>query len=136
GDGSSLARTYVTASPSLITQRGVTLQVGQVQGATVGSTYDVYPPGSKRLAAPEKPTARVRLASVSALTSEAKFLSGNSIAVASRAVEQEHQFGRLRMGVFLSDVEKSATLQAIRTVLEEMKNIQLVDTPASCNIQL
>src|SRR5205823_490683 len=88
GDGGSLARVYVTASPSLITSHGVTLDSGQAEGATVGSVYDVYPPGSRRFASPEKSTAKVRLASVGALSSEAKFISGNSIASASRAIER------------------------------------------------
>jgi hypothetical protein len=136
GDGSSLARVYVTASTSLVTPRGVTVNVGQVQGATVGSTYDVYPPGSKKFAPPEKPVARIRLASVSALSSEAKILSGGPIAPASRAVEREHQYGNSRMRVFLDDVESSATLQSIRTALQPLTNIEVVDRPSACNMQL
>jgi hypothetical protein len=126
----------VTASPSLLTPRGVTVTVGQVQGATVGSAYDVYPPGSKKFAPPERPIARVRLASVGELSSEAKFVSGNSIPAASRAVEREHQYGKLRMRVFLDGVESSATLQSIRTVLQPLTNIELVGTPYICNMQL
>jgi hypothetical protein len=136
GDGSSLARVYVTASPSLLTPRGVTVTVGQVQGATVGSAYDVYPPGSKKFALPEKPIARVRLASVGDLSSEAKFVSGSSIPAASRAVEREHQYGKLRMRVFLDGVDSSTTLQSIRTVLQTLNNIELVATPYVCNMRL
>ncbi len=136
GDGSSLARTYVTASPSLVKARQVTVSVGQVQGATAGSTYDVYPPGSKKFAPPEKPVARVRLSSVGALSSEATILSGGSIVPSSRAVEREHQYGRSRLGVFLDGVDSSATLQSIRTALQALPNIELVDRPSACNMQL
>jgi hypothetical protein len=136
GDGSSLARAYVTASPSLLTPHRVTLSVGQVQGATVGSAYDIYAPGSKRLGPPEKPVARIRVASVGALSSEATFISGSSIAQASRAVEREHQYGKLRMRVFLDGVDGSPTLQSIKTALQAVMNVELVDAPSACNMQL
>jgi hypothetical protein len=136
GDGSSLARVYVTASPSVITPHGVTLSVGQVQGSTVGSVYDIYPPGSKKFAPPEKPVARVRLAVVSAFTSEATFVSGGSIAPASRSVEREHQYGKSRMRVFLDGLDSSTTLQSIRTALQLLTNVELADKPWACNMQL
>jgi len=136
GDGSSLARTYVTASPSLITPHKVTLSVGQVQGATVGSTYEIYAPGSKKFAPPERPVAKVQIDTVSAFASEAKFTSGSSIAPASRAVEREHQYGKLRLRVFLDGVENSATLQSIKTKLEALTNVELVQKPSICNMQL
>ena len=136
GDGSSLARVYVTASPSLVTAHRVTINVGQVQGATVGSAYDVYPPNSRRLAPPERPVARLRLASVGAVSSEATIVSGGSIAPFSRAVEREHQYGSSRLRVFLDGVESSVTLQSIRTALQPLANIEVVDRPTACNMQL
>jgi len=102
----------------------------------MGSTYDVYPPGSKKFAAPEKPVARVQLASVGALSSEAAILSGASPAPASRAVERQHQFGTTRMRLFLDGVDSSTTLQTIRTALQPLKNIEVVDRPYICNMQL
>jgi hypothetical protein len=136
GDGSSLTRVYVTASPSLTTAHGVTLSVGQVQGATVGSVYEIFMPGSKKFAPPEKPVAKAQLTKVDALTSEAKFISGGTIAPASRAVEREHQYSKLRMRVFLDGLENSETLQSIRTALQPLKNIEIVDKPSICNMQL
>jgi hypothetical protein len=114
----------------------VTLSVGQVQGSTVGSVYDIYAPGSKKFAPPEKPVARVRLAVVNAFTSEAKFVSGDSIAPASRSVEREHQYGKSRMRIFLDGLESSVTLQSIRTALQSLTNVELVDRPWACNMQL
>jgi hypothetical protein len=136
GDGSSLARTYVTASPSLTAARRVTLDAGQVQGTTVGSVYEVYPPGSKKFGPPERPTAKVQITTVGALSSEATFVSGSQIATASRAVEREHRYGNSRMRVFLDGVENSTTLQGIRDALQPVKNIELVDRPSNCNMQI
>ena len=136
GDGSSVARSYVVASPSLITPHRVTLNVGAVEGASVGSTYDIYRPGSKKFAPPEQSIARVALSSVDAFTSEAAFTSGNSIPQASRAVEREHRFGKLRVSVFLDGAEKSTTLQSIGAELQQLPNVQIVDKPWVCNMQL
>ena len=135
GDGSSLARSYVVASPSLLDARRATLSVGQVQGATVGSSYDVYPPGSKKFAPPEKPIAKVQLAIVTALSSEATIISGK-IPAASRAVEREHRYGNSRMRVFIDGVETSTTLQSIRDAIQPLKFIEIVDKPLICNLQL
>jgi hypothetical protein len=136
GDASSLAHSYVTASPSLLDAHRVTLGIGQVQGATIGSTYDVYPPGSKKFAPPEKAAAKVRIASAGAFTSEATFISGASIPVASRAVEREHRYGNSRVRVFLDGVEQSQALQSIRDALQAIKYVELADKPSMCNLQV
>jgi hypothetical protein len=136
GDGSSVARVYVTASPSLLDAKRVTLDIGQVEGATVGSIFDVYPPGTKTFAPPEKPVARVQIASVGALSSEANQLSGVKIASASRAVEREHRYGNARMRVFLDGPQDSAPLQAIRDELQSVKYIEVVSAPTQCNMQV
>jgi hypothetical protein len=135
GDGSSLAGVYVTASPSLLDPKRVILGIGQVQGATSGSVYDVYPPGSKQFA-PEQPTAKVQLVSVDALNSEAVILAGGRIASASRAVEREHRYSSSRARIYLDGVERSLTLQAIRDALQSIKYIEIVDKPTLCNMQL
>jgi len=136
GDGTSLARVYVEASPSALDPRKVTLDAGQVQGATVGSIYEVYPPGSKKFGPPERPEGRVQIASVSALTSEATPLSGAKIAPVSRAVEREHRYGNSRLGLFLDGVDSSPTLQSIREALAPLKYIEIVDHPWTCNMQV
>jgi hypothetical protein len=46
-DGSSVAKIYITPSPSALNARRVTLDIGEIEGATVGSVYDVYPPGQR-----------------------------------------------------------------------------------------
>ena len=136
GDGSSLAHTYVTASPSLLDAHRVTLGIGQVEGATVGSIYEVYPPGSKKLAPPEKAVGRVQITSVGALASEANVLSSAQIVPASRAVEREHRYGSLRMRLFIDGPEDSPSLQSIKNALQPIKYIEIVDKPTLCNMQL
>jgi hypothetical protein len=136
GDGTSLARVYVTASPSLVDSRRVTLGIGQVQGATIGSVYEVYPPGSKKFALPEKPVAKVQLVSVDALTSETTVISGVKPAPASRAVERDHRYGNSRIRILFYDLEKSTTLQAIKDALQPIPYIEFVDRASICNLQV
>jgi hypothetical protein len=139
GDATSLAGSYATASPSLLDPRRVTLGIGQVHGATAGSIYDVYAPGSKKLAPPERPVAKVQLASVDALSSEAVVLSGGKVAQASRAVEREHRYGSSRTRVYIDGIENSLsspTLQSIRDALGDVKYIEIVSRPTQCQVQL
>jgi Caspase domain len=137
GDGSSLAHNYVVASPSMDDPRQVTLGVGQVENATVGSTYDVYPPGSRKFALPEKPLGRVRITAVSALTADTVFVgSPLKIPAASRAVEREHRYGAAKLRVYLDGPQDSQSLQALRDALQPLKYIEVVSQPTLCNMQV
>jgi uncharacterized caspase-like protein len=136
GDSMSLARDYVGASPSSLDVHHVTLDIGQLEGATVGSVYDVYLPGSKTFAPPEKAAGRVQVASVGTVTSDATLLSSGKILPASRAVEREHRYGSMRMRLFIEGLEESTTLQSIRSALRPVKYIEVVDDPTLCNMQL
>ena len=136
GDGTSLAGTYVSASPLQSDAKRAILNIGQVQGATVGSIYDLYPPGSKKFAPPEQPSARVQLASVEAFTSDATIFPGGKVAPASRAIETAHRYGSPRVLVYLDGVDKSPLLQSIQGELANVKYIEIVDRPTRCNIQL
>jgi hypothetical protein len=136
GDGTSLAGVYAGASPSQLDPKHATLSIGQVQGATVGSAYDVYAPGTRKFALPERPTARVQLVSVDAFSSEATIIAGGKVAPASRAIEREHRYGSSRTRVYLEDVENSPSLQSIRDALASTKYIEIVNQPTMCNIQL
>jgi uncharacterized caspase-like protein len=136
GDGTSLAGTYVSASPSQSDAKRAILNIGQVQGATVGSIYDLYPPGSKKFAPPERPSARVQLASVEAFTSDATIFPGGRVVPASRAIEIAHRYGSPRVLVYLDGVDKSPLLQSIQGELANVKYIEIVDRPTRCNIKL
>jgi hypothetical protein len=134
GDAGSLARSYVAVSP--LDAGRVSLAVGQVQGATIGSIYEVYAPGSKKFAPPEQPVGKVQLTAVDAFASEGKIISGAKIAPASRAVEREHRYGSAKMRVYLDGLDASPVLQSIRDALQPIKYIEVVTNPAICHIQL
>jgi len=137
GDGSSLAEAYVTASPlGPDDTNKVSIGEGQVQGATVGSTYDVYPPGARKLSPPAKPVATVLLTSVGAFTSEGKIVSGAPIAASSRAVERMHWFGDSKLRVFMDGLDKSPTLQSIKMAFDALRYVEVVDRPTACNMQV
>jgi len=136
GDGSSNSHVYVVASPSAIDPRRITLAIGQAEGATVGSIYEVYPPGSKRFAVPEKPLGKAQIASVSALTAEATPLGGIKIPPASRAVERAHRYGSARMRLFFDGPQDSQILQSIKAALQPLKYFEIVDKPTLCHLQV
>jgi len=136
GYANSFLRNYVVASPSTDDALHIILNVGQVEGATPGSLYDIYPPGSRKFAPPEMPVARARVSSVGASTSEALPISGGRVPVASRAVEREHRFGNQRMRLFIDGPSDSRVLQSIRAELASVNYITLVDKPTLCNMQL
>jgi hypothetical protein len=134
GDGSSLAQMYVAASP--LDPNKVSIAVGQVQGATIGSTYEVYAPETKKFTPPAKPVAVVQLTSVGAFTSEGKIVSGTKIAPFSRAVERVHWYGKSKLRVFMVGLDKSPTLQSIKAAFDPLKYIEVVNQPWACNMQL
>jgi len=101
----------------------------------IGSIYEVYEPGTKRFAPPQRPTARVQLTSVDAFTSEGKIVSGK-VAPFSRAVEREHRYGSARLLVYFDGLEQSETLQSIKAALEPVKYIAAVPEPGMCNMQV
>jgi Caspase domain len=136
GDATSLARNYVVASPSSWDAQHVTLGVGQVEGATVGSLYDVYLPGSRKFGPPEVALARVRITSVGDSAAEAVPVSGGKVTPASRAVEREHRFADRQVRLFLDGPANSPVLVSIHAALANVKYIALVDKPTLCNLQL
>jgi len=134
GDASSLSRTFVTAVP--LTGTRVSLGAGQVQGASIDSVYDIYNPGTKKFAPPDKPIATAQITSISPYTAEAKLISGTNIPQYSRAVEREHRYGSSKLRVFFDGLEGSPRLQSISAALTLQPYIELVNDPATCHIQI
>lgn len=134
GDGSSLAGSYV----EVLSVEGprATLGVGAAEGATLGSIYAVYPPGSKKFAPPEKPVATVQLTAVDDFTSEGNIVSGSNIATSSRAVEREHRYGSAAMAVYIDGVEASPALKSIRDGLQALKYVSIVKDRKMCQVEL
>ena len=78
---------------------GVTLAAGAACGMTAGSTWAVYPPGTRSLGSGAQPRGRVEVTRVRAFDSEARLLEGEVGAAGGRAVEQTHRYGEARLGV-------------------------------------
>jgi hypothetical protein len=130
-DSTSLAEAYVLASPQ--GNDKVTLDAGEVHGMTVGSVFDVYPPGTKEFKPPAQPIAQVKLASVTPFSSTGSRTSGNQIPPSSRAVEREHQYADLKLLVYYHGVSQSPKLRAVKARLDSLRFIEAV--PAVQDIQ-
>jgi len=110
-DRSSLAQPFVPASPK---GDGITLEAGQVHGMTVGSVFDVYPPGTKSFDDPFQATAQAELVTVGPYQSEAKRLGGKPIQPSSRAVERRHNFQDRRIRLHIVGAGASGVLGKLR----------------------
>ena len=128
------SKSYVLASP--LDKVRVTLGQGAVSGMTAGSTFDIFRPGAKNFAGADKPTGLVQVTSVTDFTSEAKLVSGGPVLQDSRAVERVHRYGKSRLRLYLHGKETSNTLQALSKALAALPQMELVDSPARCNLQL
>jgi Caspase domain len=134
GDASSLSRTFINSSP--LRPSFVLLAAGEVQGVSMDSVYDVYRPGSKKFAQPEKPIASVQITKVDPFTSEAKIMSGANIPAFSRAIEKEHGYGSRRLRVYFDGLEASPRLQSINAALTSQPYVEMVNDPAICHVQI
>jgi uncharacterized caspase-like protein len=138
----------IAAAPYVIIEPGpggtVTLKAGQVQGVTKGSTYDVYPPGTKSFGkADPKPVAQLEVTHVDVTSSTAKVKEGKTVAGASRAVEREHRWPNpvLRVYFRLKDPAKpesgpSETLMKVKEELAKFKHITDMPTESGYDLLL
>ena len=114
-------QTHPTPPYLLATMDGlqVTVLAGRIQGLTTGSTFDIYPPGSKEFRDPRAAIARIRLREVGILDAKAELISGRAIPTASRAVERDHKNGERRIRLYLDEEHggSSPTLAAVRRYL-------------------
>jgi len=91
----------VTAQPFvLVSPNGdkTDFQAGQVQGMTLNSVFDVYPPGTRDFKGPAP--AQFKLTEVTALTSKGTRVTGGAIEEASRGVERVHNYENERIRVY------------------------------------
>lgn len=137
----------IAAAPYVVVKPGpggtVTLEVGQAQGVTKGSTYDVYPPGTKSFGADTKPVDQVEVTDVDVTSSRAKITEGKTVADASRAVEREHRWPDpvLRVYFRLKDPAKpesapSETLMKVKEELAKFKHITSMPTESGYDLLL
>lgn len=137
----------IAAAPYVVVKAGpggtVTLEAGQVQGVTKGSTYDVYPPGTKSFGAETKPVAQVEVTDVDVTSATAKVRGQKTVADASRAVEREHRWPDplLRVYFRLKDPARlasapSETLMKVKEELATFKHITSVPTESGYDLLL
>jgi hypothetical protein len=114
----------------------VTLEAGQVHGVTLGSVYDIYPPGTKSFGKDVKPLAQVEVTDVEVTTSRARITKGHKIEDASRAVEREHRWPDPVLRVHFKDLAGSETLQKIKADLQGLKQIISVERESGYDLLL
>lgn len=125
---------FVLAAPR--GDKRVTLEAGQVHGATKDSVYDVYPPGTKSFTPDVKPIAQVEVSSVDVSWSTAQVISGSVSQKGSRAVEREHYWPDAVLRIYFQDYGSSGVLQQIRHQLQAFKHITVMDTPGGYDLLL
>ena len=133
-DSASLAQPYVLALPR--SDGKVALEAGSVHGLTEGSTFDVYPPGTKSFAAPTEPIARVRLTRVIPFRSQGEIVEGGPVPDLARAVERERAYPNQQLRVHYADVQASPVLQDVRARLDSLSHIEAVAEPHGYHLLL
>lgn len=122
---SSLAQPHVLVHPLEDAAR-VEVQAGKVHGMTVGSVFEIYPPGTKRFDVQSTPIARAKITQVEAFTSEAELLSGGPVPAAARAVEREHAYTDQQMKLRFEGLASSPLLRAVKDTLGMATHIQAI----------
>lgn len=100
----------------------VTLAAGAAHGMTVGSTFGIYPPGTKHVTAEAESLGTVELTNVTAAQSEAKIVAekeSGAIARDTRGFEDVHDYGDMKWWVeVLADPSLKDSGEQFRNVVE------------------
>ncbi|MCP4291010.1 MAG: DUF4384 domain-containing protein [bacterium] len=107
---------------------GLLLEAGTLQGMTEGSVLGIYPAGTMNFK-DEEPVARARISNADLnyceLTLEPEFsgTSQDSVFRASRAIEEVHQYGEIRIEVDLSKLSHWPSLPALQDQIKILPQI-------------
>jgi hypothetical protein len=123
---------FVLVKP--LSEGTVALEAGQVHGATRGSVYRIYPPGTKSFGKDVKAIAQAEITDVSATSSYARITKGNFVPSASRAVEIEHEWPDAAFRVFFKGLSGSETLRKAKAELQAFKHITPMGTETGYDI--
>ena len=127
GDSRVLQQKAVPVIPTA-SKANVFLDAGQVHGVTEGSTFEIYPPGTRIFEPPSESLTRVTVTNVEQSRSAAKLENPQSMALGSRAVLREHKFGDRKLLVYFENAEESETLASIAAELGEYSFIEIAPT--------
>jgi|SRR5579875_388223 len=115
----------------------VSIDTGAALGATKGSTYDVYPPGTSIGSTPSAASiAAIELTDVQASSSTGKITSGGNIQANSRARERSHNYQDFKSYVYYQPVRASVALGALRAKLAGLTNLQTVQNEGDCDLRI
>lgn len=112
-DSSVLTESYVLVEPEVNNAR---VAHGAIHGLTVGSIFEVYPPGTKEFKAGQG-VGTIELNRVEPNTALAAWTAANPLAPTSRGVLRQFGHGQQKLGVYLSGPEAGTSLAAIRQTL-------------------
>jgi hypothetical protein len=132
-DSTSVADPYYLAGP--IAGGRARIAGGSAHGVTLGSVFEVYPPGTKHFVPPAAATAKIAITAVGPFTSEANILTGR-VESNARAVEREHAFPDQKLRIYYRGRATSPTLRAVRLKLSALNNIQEQAAPAGYDLLL
>lgn len=113
----------------------IQLSVGAIHGATTGSEFGVYPPGTKRF--PTNAPIKVALLDVSTTTSTARVVSGvGAITPGSRAVQLSTRYASTRLAIHLGPGADGPILTDVRERLKRQPQVELVDEDARAMLRV
>jgi hypothetical protein len=122
--------------------RQITLGGGAAHGLTVGSQWEIFPLGTKRITEKTRRLGLVEITAVRASTSDAKLVNEveiGAVAVGGRAVEYAHFYGEMRLAVQISAAPGYETAVAgLEKLLKESDLLRLadLDQPADVRVYL
>ncbi len=134
GDTTVLARPFVLCSPR--SQGTVELQAGQAYGATIGSVFEIFAPGTKDFGNTDNPLGRCQVTQVGNFSSVAKLSTPVTIPNFSRAVEWDHSYPEFRLRVHLQGLGNSPALRGVREELEQYHHLEFQLQPRDYHVLL
>ena len=125
------SRAFITVSRR--PDGAVVLLAGQAHGMTVGSTFDVYAPGTTNLQS-AKAIDRLTLTKLHPFTSEVKSQNRAMIPYASQAIETNHEYGDFKFYVYVAG---NSTIETeLKQSIAKHAYIQLVDSAAKAQVEI
>lgn len=115
----------------------VTLRAGAACGLTEGSTWQVYPPGTKSLDGTVGLLGRLEVTQVGVVSSTARIVAGTDVSAGCRAVEETHRYGEARLDVEIATPAKwRQEVAELRRAAEGRSLLRLVESQGDVRVYL